>query len=129
MYLSKIINKNEYNDSLNKAKKKYETLPLYSLRVEATTHSIVHVLKNELNLENVDDVINMLADNYIENSNEKTEILEEIQAENEYKLRNLRKEKRIKNNQPSDTTCNQSVTIKKIKSIPMISGKDLMVSR
>lgn len=102
---------------------------MYSLRVEATTHSIVHVLKNELNLENVDDVINMLADNYIENSNEKTEILEEIQAENEYKLRNLRKEKRIKNNQPSDTTCNQSVTIKKIKSIPMISGKDLMVSR
>ena len=50
MYLSKIINKNEYNDSLNKAKKKYETLPLYSLRVEATTHSIVHVLKNELML-------------------------------------------------------------------------------
>ncbi|VUC64761.1 Uncharacterised protein [Macrococcoides caseolyticum] len=65
MYLSKIINKNEYNDSLNNAKKKYETLPLYSLRVEATTHSIVHVLKNELNLENVDDVINMLADNLL----------------------------------------------------------------
>lgn len=100
---------------------------MYSLRVEATTHSIVHVLKNELNLENVDDVINMLADNYIENSNEKTEILEEIQAENEYKLKKF--EKRIKNNQPSDTTCNQSITIKKIKSIPMISGKNLMVSR
>lgn len=95
MYLSKIINKNEYNDSLNNAKKKYETLPLYSLRVEAITHSIVHVLKNELNLENVDDVINMLADNYIENSKEKNEILEEIQAENEYKLKKF--EKRIKN--------------------------------
>ncbi|WP_340393103.1 hypothetical protein [Macrococcoides caseolyticum] len=96
MYLSKIINKNEYNDSLNNAKKKYETLPLYSLRVEVTTHSIVHVLKNELNLENVDDVINMLADNYIENSNEKTEILEEIQAENEYKLKKFEKRKKNK---------------------------------
>ncbi len=96
MYLSKIINKNEYNDSLNNAKKKYETLPLYSLRVEATTHSIVHVLKNELNLENVDDVINMLADNYIENSNEKTEILEEIQTENEYKLKKFEKRKKNK---------------------------------
>lgn len=96
MYLSKIINKNEYDDSLNKTKKKYENLPLYSLRVEATTHSIVHVLKNELNLENVDDVINMLADNYIENSNEKNEILEEIQAENEYKLKKFEKRKKNK---------------------------------
>lgn len=59
-------------------------------------HSIVHVLKNELNLENVDDVINMLADNYIENSNEKTEILEEIQAENEYKLKKFEKRKKNK---------------------------------
>lgn len=60
---------------------------------DARTITIVHVLKNELNLENVDDVINMLADNYIENSNEKTEILEEIQAENEYKLKKFEKRK------------------------------------
>lgn len=106
MYLSKIINKNEYNDSLNKAKKKYETLPLYSLRVEATTHSIVHVLKNELNFENVDDVISMLANQYIESSNEKNEILEEIQAENEYKLKRF--EKRKKFNQSSTTTSNKN---------------------
>ncbi|MGZ9850278.1 hypothetical protein [Macrococcus psychrotolerans] len=72
---------------------KYEDLPLYSLRVKGTTHSTVHVIKDFADLESVDEVITMLANQYIENSNEKNEILDVIKDENEHKLKRRRKKK------------------------------------
>lgn len=91
MYLSRIINKNRDDISLNNNKQKYEGLPLYSLRVKATTHSTVHVIKDVAGLEKVDDVITMLANNYIESLNEKDQILSLIKDENERKLRRKKK--------------------------------------